>query len=831
MPNTIRSGKWQAFTDFSQIIIENSHFPENAKENRFVKSRRDYEQFIVDFEAALRSGASAPAGRFANANCCADEISVESFANANACADNHTSLSDRRNQSADTDAETRNESSADKDKRILQSGEVRAIRTFFHSRIDSGYPFTIQEIAAILYALKDRGDNEGVIEVYESGKPFGVDRSATLKEFYAVSLNKVGRLNDCISVLKELQTDRNSQIGEICGILGKVYELMADRTDDPELKMIYLQRSIDELQDGFYKTFEYYPGINLVYNRIELAGLLQDPQLLKQAFDEAGLVMYSAKKAGAENTSDYWAAASLLEASLFATQYNDRFLDQCLLARKHDWEVEATLENLRKAAASLKILYDRTVFLERRRIENILSLIETAIRGLKSKSRTTIRVDSDPRDNILKNGFMYGETTTLIGGNIKFGGQLQDHIVNRFDVRTADALLAAFGLDKIDNVDDFNDRIDAIIRRRFHTAELEDLHSPAHAVYDRQIKNLLALTGAYDLAGEDVSTGSNNSHSEGVEAGDNSTLSAGVEAGDNSTLSAGVEAETRRFNKEDVGTSDNRNVTADVGAGTHSINKENIGASDNSNVTAGIGTGTHSINKENIDTRTNVMMDFLLGKGDCRQHAHAKQLLFDAWKTSRLNFLIDELRIAKKSAAYDKAASIKGRLDYLLRKQMFVFDSRISSMVKMNALYDPQYQDGKYILSDKYEDIEDHTWNGLITFAENGHVESLEMADSFYQTEYGLGGRHQILTNVEDYTADGIIVCELPALDPDTGETKKVPVRLRPTVYAGDRAGRGIFRHADDGAAYIRGISLGYYTNSVLTILGSPEVAALWDCV
>ena len=75
------------------------------------------------------------------------------------------------------------------------------------------------------------------------------------------------------------------------------------------------------------------------------------------------------------------------------------------------------------------------------------------------------------------------------------------------------------------------------------------------------------------------------------------------------------------------------------------------------------------------------------------------------------------------------------------------------------------------------------------------------MADSFYQTEYGLGGRHQTLTNVEDYTADGIIVCELPALDPDTGEIKKVPVRLRPTVYAGDRAGRGIFRHADDGAA------------------------------
>ena len=87
MGKTTSTGAWQAFTAFSKAVIESSHFPENGHENCFVKSRRDYGQFIADFEAALHSGVSVPAGIFSVANACADDVPAETFSDANACAD------------------------------------------------------------------------------------------------------------------------------------------------------------------------------------------------------------------------------------------------------------------------------------------------------------------------------------------------------------------------------------------------------------------------------------------------------------------------------------------------------------------------------------------------------------------------------------------------------------------------------------------------------------------------------------------------------------------------------------------------------------------------
>ena len=192
-----------------------------------------------------------------------------------------------------------------------------------------------------------------MISVFEAGRDFGTDKSATLKEFYAVSLNKVGRLDDSISVLNELTSDDNARTGEVAGILGKVHKLQSERATDPAEKIEYMQKSVNALRDGFYQTYEYYPGINLVYNQIELANMRDDPSLIAQAFDDAELVMYSTKKAGAENTSDYWAAATLLEASVFAGEVTPQTVEKCLATSKHDWELESTLGNLRKVAETI----------------------------------------------------------------------------------------------------------------------------------------------------------------------------------------------------------------------------------------------------------------------------------------------------------------------------------------------------------------------------------------------------------------------------------------------------------------------------------------------
>ena len=679
---------WESLADFAKTVTEVSLSPEQSTARSLVEKRKGYERFMGDFQAAVNAG-------------------IE-----------------------DGDADKKNH-------------EIQNIRNFFSEKLSSGNPLSVQEIATVLYALKDRGDNEGVIDVFEAGQSFGADKSATLKEFYAVSLNKVGRLEDSISVLNELTDDDNARTGEVAGILGKVYKLQSERATDSAEKIDFMEKSVDALRDGFYQTYEYYPGINLVYNQIELANLKGEPSLITQALDDAELVMYATKKAGAEHTSDYWAAATLLEASVFAGEVTPQTIEKCLATSKHDWELQSTLGNLRKVAETIGEQLQASNIGEE--TANRLSKVRELIIGngeqigvieqLESGKSVEHVEEYNPKDEILNSGFMYGETTTLIGGNIKFGGQLQDHIVNRFDVKTAYTVLGYYGLDQIHDVDKFNEAIDPIIREQFGTAALEDLHSPEHEVYDNQIKNLLEITGVNDL------------------------------------------------------------------------------------------------DRANVDTRTNVMMDFLLGKGDCRQHAHAKQLLFDSWKTFQLNNLMGSLKDAQEDASPAERDRIKGKIDELLSKQLFVFDSTISSKVKMNGLYDPQFQDGKYVESDNYEDIEDHTWSGLVTFGKDGHVVSLEMADSFYQDEYGLGGKHQVLTNVEDYNGDGLVVTTIQALNQETGQVENVPVKLRPTVYAGNRAGRGITKHADDGAAYVRGINLGYYVDSVINTIGSPRVQEFWRAI
>ncbi len=47
--------------------------------------------------------------------------------------------------------------------------EVKAIREFFYDKLNSDEKLSVQQMATILYELKDRGDDEGVVQVSESG--------------------------------------------------------------------------------------------------------------------------------------------------------------------------------------------------------------------------------------------------------------------------------------------------------------------------------------------------------------------------------------------------------------------------------------------------------------------------------------------------------------------------------------------------------------------------------------------------------------------------------------------------------------------------------------
>lgn len=617
--------------------------------------------------------------------------------------------------------------------------EASAIRSFFTEKLQSGEELSSQQIATVLYELKDRGDNEGVVEVFEAGVPFGLDRSAVLKEFYAVSLNKVGRLEDSIDVLEQLMTDDNARIGEVAGILGKTRKLQSKEATDPKEKIEYIRQSVAALEDGFYATYEFYPGINLVYNQIQLAEMTGDSSLINKAFNDAELVMYSAKKAGAECTADYWTAATLLESSIFAGEVTPQMIQLCHETSQNPWELDATLSNVRSIADTITSQLDSGK-LDQKTSEHLTKILDIingeadnpgVLRMLEGRSSVVIETETIANDSVLESGFMYGETTTLIGGNIQFGGQLQSHIVNRFDVKAAHAVMEHFGIDTISTVEEFNQVTDGIIRQQFGTSELEDLHSDSHKLYDTQIKNLLDTLGIQD-----------------------------------------------------------------------------------------------DMDKSLVDSRTNVMVDFLLGKGDCRQHAHAKQLLFDSWKTFRLNNLIGTLKDAHVTPDVVDDEKARQQINELLSRQMMVFDSIIESKIQMNGLYNPKSEDGAYIESDDFEPVEDHTWNGIVSFDKTGHVASIEMADSFYQQEYGFGGRGQVIAEPSSYNEGGMMVTTIAAVDKE-GIVKQVPVRLKPTPYAGSR-GKRILTHADVGAAHLRGVDLGHDVPQVADVFNSLNITKLW---
>lgn len=626
------------------------------------------------------------------------------------------------------------------DPKAQKTGEAQAIRGFFTEKLASGEELSDQQIGTVLYELKNRGDDAGVVEVFEAGIPSGLEGPAVLREFYAVSLNKIGRLEDSVNVLEALMTDDNARVGEVAGILGKTRKLQSKEASDKQQKVEYMRQSVGALEEGFYATYEFYPGINLVYNQIELAKMTGDVSLVEKAFNDAELVMYSAKKAGAERTSDFWTAATLLESSIFAGEVTPQMVQHCLETSQHDWELGATIGNLKGVAETISAQLGSGELDEAttERLTKILGIINGdtdnpgVLSVLEGESSLSVETETTPNDAIVDQGFMYGETTTLIGGNIQFGGQLQAHTVNRFDVKVAHSVMEHFGLDSISSVEEFNQVVDGIIRQQFGTAALEDLHGDSHKVYDTQMKNLLDTLG---------------------------------------------------------------------------INGQ--------------------VDKSVVDSRTNVMVDFLLGKGDCRQHAHAKQLLFDSWKTFKLNNLIGKLKDAHETPDIADDEQARQQIQELLSKQMMVFDSIVESKIQMNGLYDPKHDtSGSLIESDDFEPVEDHTWNGIVTFDEAGHVASLEMADSFYQEEYGFGGRGQVIIEPASYTEGGMIVTEISAAGED-GAVKKVPVRLKPTPYAGSR-GKRMLTHADVGAAHLRGVDIGYDVPQVADVFSSLKVAELW---
>ncbi len=623
-----------------------------------------------------------------------------------------------------------------------KAAKVDLLTDHFDRLITEGQYVGATESAVLFYELKNLGAFEAVIDVYERSTSPLFRESPVIREFLAVTYNKVGRLDEAKEEIHGLMETHNGRVGECAGILGKIYKLEAGAEDDPERKTELMRASTTALEDGFYKTFEFYPGINLVYGQIELARATDDNGMLEQAMYNASLVELAAEKAGGINSGDYWTVATQLEAAIISGQDSSLYLEKVLELGQHEWELKAPIANLEQFVTSVReILTNGDIDeVSKTQYEQALISAEVAIRELLSKisgisngSSGTASMEStlSAVQLLEQKGFKYGETTTFIGGNIEFGGQLQSHIVNRFDFEVANALIGQLELDQIDSFGSFNEAVDTLIRQRYGTLTLEDLHGPEHEDYDTEINNLLAAMGI-----------------------------------------------------------------------------------------------VHGDETISLDSRTNIMVDFYLGKGDCRQHAHTKQLLFDAWKTTRVNSMMSDLAVlGPEGKDTPGETELRSRIGKLLRTEMLVFDSVVEAQVQMNSLYDPLLVNGSPVASDSFQPVEEHTWNGLIIKDKLDEIVEMRMVDSFYQNSYRFGSAFgEAASDPLDYIGEGLKAGTLTALDHENRPIQAA-VRLKPTTYAGDRQRRSR-RNDDIGLPKLRGIEMAPFTRD---IDGKPDISGFSD--
>lgn len=599
---------------------------------------------------------------------------------------------------------------------------------------------TAEQLAFIFSALKDGSRFEEMINLYESSSSQHFVQSTKIREFLAVAYHKMGEkklkegnLEEAEMLLTKSETVLDGLVGqgagngEVFAIKAKIYKLksgMPASAESTDGKNTSLQKCIEMSEQGYLSGFEFYPGINLVYNKITQSSGVNNAEELQKSLKITELVYLSTQKAGGIQSNDFWTVTTMLESSVLQGKQDERLLDRVLDLAQVDWEINAPIENLNRLKTQLN------QFSSLGNSDELIKNIDWATEKLEER-KEQLRANGDraknnenkeknsSSDEILKNGFSYGEIASFSGGNINYGGQLHDHVVNRWDVDVTKKLLNHLGLSDIDDFNQFNEVIDGVIRNKYGTKPLEDLLSSEHKEFDAFMKNF------------------------------------------NGVMSAG----------------------------------------------------------KHTDSRTNVMVDFYLGKGDCRQHAYTKQLFFDVWKIGRINNYLKSAYEALNENNQKQYEEATAKAKELTNLQMMVFDSTIKSEIKIDGKYSPaRNASGELMKSDKVEEIEDHTWNGLAKLNDDGTIKEFFMTDSFYQNEYQFGGAQS--TDKEGKMVNGVVIedfsnfgnkdkgfrCGYIEVVNDSGEKEQIEVRMIPAVYAGNRDNRMKSFSDDLGLPQMRGL-------------------------
>lgn len=407
---------------------------------------------------------------------------------------------------------------------------------------------------ALFSKLKETEDVLGAVSELTGRKPSDwTSREKEVQELASGSINKAvgdvvrgrGSLEDINRAAEELSGKPISGPLAEASVGGKLDSLMESVTKrgnlDPELvKRVEnnsssviggnllkasrksLEVSRDYYLAGFGVDVEYYPGINVVYNELQLGNH-------KAAKGLIPIVQYAVMREGGQESKDYWNLATQMELGAIGDQAKTvhNLLPRLFDSAKVGWELDTTASNLEELAekkrqggedASL-IEFVSSTFRKREKIgfpppedfhlgefvrdaqealaktHDITEVPETFTPEEQMRKKATDKIKANSRD------FQELFTSKFVGGSWKYvsKGGVSDRPINRQTIRALREVNKHLGFNELESPEEypvFHSRILRYIDNKFglvdsETGErpMEDLQSEVHHKRDKFTAN------------------------------------------------------------------------------------------------------------------------------------------------------------------------------------------------------------------------------------------------------------------------------------------------------------------------------------------------------
>ena len=192
------------------------------------------------------------------------------------------------------------------------------------------------------------------------------------------------------------------------------------------------------------------------------------------------------------------------------------------------------------------------------------------------------------------------------------------------------------------------------------------------------------------------------------------------------------------------------------------------------------------------DSRTNISVIMGLGLGDCRQHAQAKQILFDAWQKHFMNAALKGAYKALEDKDMKYYRQCIADFKEIESVELRIIDAVVQAPIQMKEKCSQKHTDEGHVSVEQkgvMNDLENHTLTVLLKHNKKGELTSLRFADSFYQNHYPWGDGEIPLDKLT-FGENGKVIIPaktLAAVDPETGRQVFLPVQLVPSRYTGKR--------------------------------------------